>query len=54
MCKISNAADNINEFLEENFKLEYNEGLLLEIMKEIRFVNDMIHDSANSFNNIIY
>jgi hypothetical protein len=49
MHEISNTIDNINEFLEEDFKLESNKGLLLEIMKDdIKFVNNMIYNSINS------
>ena len=49
MHEISNTIDNINEFLEEDFKLESNKGLLLEIMKvDIKFVNNMICNSINS------
>ena len=49
MHEISNTIDNINKFLEKDFKLESNEGLLLKIIKDdIKFVNNMICNSINS------
>ena len=49
MHEILNTIDNINKFLEEDFKLESNEGLLLKIIKDnIKFVNNMICNSVNS------
>ena len=40
--------------MKEDFELEYSKELLLEIMKDnIKFVNNIVYDSADSFNNII-
>ena len=49
MHEILNTTDDINKFLVEDFKLESNEGLLLEIRKDdIKFMNNMICNSVNS------
>ena len=54
MYEIRCTTNNNNEFLKEDFELEQNEELLLEIMKDdIKFVNDTTCNSANSFNNSI-
>ena len=36
MYEILNTTDNFNEFLKEDFKIEHNEELLLEIKKKIK------------------